>query len=363
MDTLCVYNKHFICFSASRHCSLMGLCKWIWEKSCRILTYTNTSLFSLDLSLIVSQFSNCLALSLASLFFQSIITLLYLFSFFSLSLSFSFNNFFSLTLSVSLSFSLSHCLTLIVSLLLSLSLSQFSDCLPLSLSFFSPFLLFCLCLSLFTSFNYFLSHTHSLTLSLSHICFLLLSLFFLLILVHSVSSPPLSLSHSLSSFLSYSLFLTLSLSHFLSFSYILIMFLLPLSLFIPTNTNSNEYREKVILFQYNKHDLIHNQRPWINYSLKERKKLFWIYYWGCGKGTKYRTFCFPLRSEMFFKFKFKFSLKLTFLKSVSQILINEARWLYLSWFWPLLKRESFFEAAGAVAKIGLSLEPNHYLQI
>ena len=32
-----------------------------------------------------------------------------------------------------------------------------------------------------------------------------------------------------------------------------------------------------------------------------------------------------------------------------------ARWLFLSQFWPLLKQASFFEAAGAVAKIGSSL--------
>ena len=34
----------------------------------------------------------------------------------------------------------------------------------------------------------------------------------------------------------------------------------------------------------------------------------------------------------------------------------------MSKFWPLLKWASFFEAAGVVAKIGLSLKPNHYMQ-
>jgi len=33
-----------------------------------------------------------------------------------------------------------------------------------------------------------------------------------------------------------------------------------------------------------------------------------------------------------------------------------------SQFRPLLKQASFFEAAGAVAKIGLGLKPNHHLQ-
>ena len=40
----------------------------------------------------------------------------------------------------------------------------------------------------------------------------------------------------------------------------------------------------------------------------------------------------------------------------------EERWLFLSRFRPLLKRASFFEAAGAVAKIGSSLKLNHHLQ-
>ncbi len=37
--------------------------------------------------------------------------------------------------------------------------------------------------------------------------------------------------------------------------------------------------------------------------------------------------------------------------------------LFSSWFWPLLTRASFFEAAKAVAKIGLSLKSNHHWQI
>ena len=32
--------------------------------------------------------------------------------------------------------------------------------------------------------------------------------------------------------------------------------------------------------------------------------------------------------------------------------------IVLSHFWPLLKRASFFEAAGTVGEIGLSLKPN-----
>ncbi len=37
--------------------------------------------------------------------------------------------------------------------------------------------------------------------------------------------------------------------------------------------------------------------------------------------------------------------------------------LFLSRFWPLLTRASFFEAARAVAKIGWSLKSNHHYQI
>jgi len=42
---------------------------------------------------------------------------------------------------------------------------------------------------------------------------------------------------------------------------------------------------------------------------------------------------------------------------------NKAIWLFLSFYWPLLKRASFYEAAGVVVKIGLSLKPNHLYQI
>ena len=48
--------------------------------------------------------------------------------------------------------------------------------------------------------------------------------------------------------------------------------------------------------------------------------------------------------------------------SVSRFYINEPRWLFLSQFWPLLNQASFYKAAGAVLKIGLSLKPNHHLQ-
>jgi hypothetical protein len=36
------------------------------------------------------------------------------------------------------------------------------------------------------------------------------------------------------------------------------------------------------------------------------------------------------------------------------------RWLFLSRLWPLLNRALFFEAAGAVSKIGSSLKSNHH---
>jgi len=36
------------------------------------------------------------------------------------------------------------------------------------------------------------------------------------------------------------------------------------------------------------------------------------------------------------------------IQSVSRIKINEARWLFLSRFWPLLNQASFLEAAGTV---------------
>ncbi len=40
-----------------------------------------------------------------------------------------------------------------------------------------------------------------------------------------------------------------------------------------------------------------------------------------------------------------------------------ARQLFLSQLWPLLKQTPFFEAAGAVGKIGSSLKLNHHKQI
>ena len=43
--------------------------------------------------------------------------------------------------------------------------------------------------------------------------------------------------------------------------------------------------------------------------------------------------------------------------------LNNARWSFLSHFWPLLKRVVFLEAAGAVAKIDSSLKPIHHNQI
>jgi len=44
-----------------------------------------------------------------------------------------------------------------------------------------------------------------------------------------------------------------------------------------------------------------------------------------------------------------------FLQSVSRILINDVRWLYLGQFWPLLNQAVFLEAARAVLKIGFNL--------
>ena len=43
-------------------------------------------------------------------------------------------------------------------------------------------------------------------------------------------------------------------------------------------------------------------------------------------------------------------------QSVSRMKINEARWLFLIQFWPLLKQASFFEAAGTLSRIGSSLK-------
>jgi len=48
---------------------------------------------------------------------------------------------------------------------------------------------------------------------------------------------------------------------------------------------------------------------------------------------------------------------------VSRIWNNEARWLFLSPFWPLLKQAKFFETAEAVMEIGLSLKTNRHNQL
>ena len=58
----------------------------------------------------------------------------------------------------------------------------------------------------------------------------------------------------------------------------------------------------------------------------------------------------------------KYTFILVFRQTVSRILTNEASWLFSSWFWPLSKRVSIFEAAWAVVEIGLSLEPNHHYE-
>jgi len=42
---------------------------------------------------------------------------------------------------------------------------------------------------------------------------------------------------------------------------------------------------------------------------------------------------------------------------------NEARWLFLGQFWPLLNQALFLEGAVAVLKIGSSLKPNHHREI
>ncbi len=52
--------------------------------------------------------------------------------------------------------------------------------------------------------------------------------------------------------------------------------------------------------------------------------------------------------------------KARFLQSLSRIKISKAKWLVSSRFWLLLNWALFFEAAGAVMKIGLSLKPNHH---
>ena len=43
-------------------------------------------------------------------------------------------------------------------------------------------------------------------------------------------------------------------------------------------------------------------------------------------------------------------------KDLDLTLVIEARWLFVSLFWPLLKRAEFFLAAGVVTKNGLSLK-------
>ena len=50
------------------------------------------------------------------------------------------------------------------------------------------------------------------------------------------------------------------------------------------------------------------------------------------------------------------------LQSMSRIQTYDARWLFSSQFWLLLKPASFFQADGPVAKIGLRLKPNHHVQ-
>ncbi len=57
------------------------------------------------------------------------------------------------------------------------------------------------------------------------------------------------------------------------------------------------------------------------------------------------------------------SLPRLYLQSGSQIYINEARWLFWGWFWPLLNWTLFLEAAGAGLKIGSSLKLNHHQEI
>lgn len=51
------------------------------------------------------------------------------------------------------------------------------------------------------------------------------------------------------------------------------------------------------------------------------------------------------------KLKHAFASYNILLQSVSQILINEVRWLFSRWFWTLLNRVSFFEAAWELVKI------------
>jgi len=45
-----------------------------------------------------------------------------------------------------------------------------------------------------------------------------------------------------------------------------------------------------------------------------------------------------------------------------QIQTHEARWSFLSLFWPLLKQVTFLNATVAVVKITQSLKPIHHKQ-
>ncbi len=51
------------------------------------------------------------------------------------------------------------------------------------------------------------------------------------------------------------------------------------------------------------------------------------------------------------------------MQNLSRIKTNETSWFFSSHFLPLLKWEPLFEVAKAVAKIALSLKPNHFKQI
>ena len=50
-------------------------------------------------------------------------------------------------------------------------------------------------------------------------------------------------------------------------------------------------------------------------------------------------------------------------QNVARIQINEVRWLFLSWFWPFLKRATFLVAAGAVVEIGSSQNITNFIQV
>ncbi len=71
---------------------------------------------------------------------------------------------------------------------------------------------------------------------------------------------------------------------------------------------------------------------------------------------------FCCRSETNFTNKFVCLFSLTqHIQSVSGIKINEARWLFMGQFWPLLNQSVFLEVAGAVFKIDSSLKVNHQI--